>query len=97
MTENKQLYATINGRVQGVGFRFFVIRWASQLGLTGWVRNSANGGVEVVAEGSAEALVELLTELREGPPGAWVRDVRVQWRSATGQYEDFCVAPTSYS
>ena len=97
MSDNMQLHGIITGRVQGVGFRFFVIRCARRLGLTGWVRNAANGGVEVVAEGSPEALSELLAELQQGPPGGWVRDVQAQWRAATGAYEDFYVVPTSYS
>lgn len=97
MPEDVQLNAVITGRVQAVGFRFFVIRRATQRRLTGWVRNLANGDVEVMAEGSSEALSELLADLREGPPAAWVKSVQVQWRAATGQFDDFRVAPTSYS
>ena len=95
MSCDRQLHATITGRVQGVGFRFFVIRRASQRRLTGWVRNLAGGDVEIVAEGSADALSELLADLRAGPPAAWVRSVEVNWRSATGQFNDFHVAPSS--
>ncbi len=96
MSCDRQLHATITGRVQGVGFRFFVIRRATQRRLTGWVRNLAGGDVEIVAEGSTDALSELLSDLREGPPAAWVRSVRVDWRLPTGQFSDFHVAPSSY-
>ena len=53
------LHFLIQGRVQGVGFRWFVHREASELDLRGWVRNTEDGDVEVVASGSAEDLAEL--------------------------------------
>ncbi len=96
MPDEMQLHATISGRVQGIGFRFFVVHRASHRRLTGWVRNLTNGDVEVVAEGPQEALSELLVELREGPPGSWVRAVQAQWRPATGQYNGFHAAATAY-
>ena len=96
MSEHLQLHAIISGRVQGVGFRFFAARCASRGPVTGRARNLFNGDVEVVAEGSKQALGEFLTELRAGPPGAWVKDVQAQWRAATGEYDDFRVAPTAY-
>jgi acylphosphatase len=62
----------IQGRVQGVGFRWFVHREASELGLRGWVRNTESGEVEVVAAGSPESLEELRSSLQKGPRGSRV-------------------------
>ena len=67
----------ISGRVQGVGFRYFVLREAQALGLVGWTRNLADGRVEVVAAGSEAALGALEGRLRQGPPHARVSEVVV--------------------
>ncbi len=74
----------LGGRVQGVGFRFFTERVARRLSLNGYVRNLADGRVEVVAEGPRVAVETLLRELRRGPTGAIVDDVTVEWESPTG-------------
>src|SRR5438132_84188 len=65
----------VRGRVQGVGFRWFVEREAHILGVVGWVRNNADSSVEVLAMGSREQLVALGSRLREGPRAARVDDV----------------------
>jgi acylphosphatase len=62
----------IQGRVQGVGFRWFVQREASELELRGWVRNTEDGDVEVVAAGEAADLDELRASLKRGPRGSRV-------------------------
>jgi acylphosphatase len=62
----------VQGRVQGVGFRWFVQREAASLNLRGWVRNTEEGEVEVVASGSVEDLATLRSTLRRGPRGARV-------------------------
>ena len=62
----------VRGRVQGVGFRWFVQREAEMLGVSGWVRNSFDGAVEVLASGSAEQLAALAAKLRAGPRAARV-------------------------
>jgi acylphosphatase len=67
----------VSGRVQGVGFRWFVEREAAQLGITGWVRNRDNGSVEVMATGTREQLNALHGRLREGPRAARVDEVAV--------------------
>ncbi|HVX38968.1 MAG TPA: acylphosphatase [Gemmatimonadaceae bacterium] len=67
-----QLHVRVRGRVQGVGFRWFVREAARGLGVSGWVRNHADGSVEVAAEGPADAIHALRARLMEGPPGASV-------------------------
>jgi acylphosphatase len=66
------LHFLIKGRVQGVGFRWFVHREASELALRGWVRNTEDGDVEVVASGTPDDLAELRESLRRGPRGSRV-------------------------
>ena len=65
----------VRGRVQGVGFRWFVEREAHVLGIAGWVRNNADGSVEVLAMGSREQLMGLRSRLRQGPRAARVDHV----------------------
>ncbi len=66
------LHFLIQGRVQGGGFRWFVQREASELELRGWVRNTEDGDVEVVAAGDAEDMAELRASLKRGPRGSRV-------------------------
>jgi acylphosphatase len=66
------LHFLIQGRVQGVGFRWFVQREASELNIRGWVRNTEEGDVEVVAAGEAADLDELRSSLKRGPRGSRV-------------------------
>jgi acylphosphatase len=67
----------VRGRVQGVGFRWFVEREAQILRISGWVRNNHDGSVEVLAMGTREQLAGLHSRLREGPRAARVDDVEV--------------------
>jgi acylphosphatase len=69
------LHFLVRGRVQGVGFRWFVHREASELELKGWVRNTEDGEVEVVVAGDEQALSELRDSLRRGPRGSRVDQV----------------------
>jgi len=71
-------YYIVKGRVQGVGFRWFVHREAAELGLRGWVRNSESGHVEVVASGDPELLADLKGALRKGSRGSRVDAVLEQ-------------------
>lgn len=72
---HKRMFVRVSGRVQGVGFRWFVIGEAERLGLRGWVRNASDGSVEVEAEGPAAAIGELRASLEKGPPSARVSQV----------------------
>jgi acylphosphatase len=69
----------IRGRVQGVGFRYFVLRRAQRLGLCGWVRNRDDGAVEVEATGARDTLGILIAALREGPTGSVVTEINESW------------------
>ena len=75
--------------MQGVGFRFFLIRHADALGLSGWVRNRDDGAVELVAEGSRMDLEQLLRYAGEGPRMARVARVDSDWSVAAGGLEPF--------
>jgi acylphosphatase len=81
----------IRGRVQGVGFRYSAVREARRLGVSGYVSNTPDGSVEVVAEGDSAALDRLLRWLRTGPSMAHVDGVDVEWRPFTGVYRGFDV------
>lgn len=93
-TERKRLHALIEGYVQGVGFRYFVQDKASELGLSGWVRNLYNGNVEVLVEGDQHSLGKLLTLLHLGPRGSHVTSVTPVWQEATGEFRGFQVRYT---
>jgi acylphosphatase len=84
-----RLDATVLGRVQGVGFRYFLAREAIGLGLDGWVANTSEGAVRCVAEGPRETLETLLGRLEAGPPAAIVERVSVAWMPATGTLGPF--------
>jgi acylphosphatase len=82
----------VSGRVQGVFFRDHTRRWASSLGLTGWVRNLWDGRVEVLAEGEKENLESLIARLKQGPPSASVENVAVTWEDFQDEFSDFRIA-----
>lgn len=83
-SENARFVALVEGRVQGVGYRFFVRLRAEELHLAGSVRNMPNQSVRVEAEGPKEALTALIQDLREGPSAARVERVDVEWLPPTG-------------
>lgn len=90
MSDNKKaVQLCIGGRVQGVGFRFYTVKTANKLGLTGYVRNLRDGRVEAYAEGDEETLKEFVDKLKEGPMMASVRKVDQQWQDATSGYSAF--------
>ena len=82
---------SVSGRVQGVGYRAFTVRAASERGLVGGVRNREDGQVELEAEGPKDRIVSLIEALKTGPPASRVTDVRVEWVSATGRQKEFIV------
>ena len=84
-------FARVEGRVQGVGFRYTCMNEGQRLGLSGWVRNTSSGDVEVWAEGTEEKLETLLKWLRRGPSGARVDAVHCDKCPPTGKYKGFGV------
>jgi len=90
-SSQQRLSARVTGRVQGVNFRAFTRRQAQLLGVTGWVRNEYDGSVRLEAEGLRAVLNRLLVALRQGPPGARVDGVSVEWSEATDAFDGFVV------
>ena len=83
---------SVSGRVQGVGYRAFTVRTATERGLVGRVRNCDDGRVELEAEGPKDRILSLIEALRTGPPASRVSDVRVEWVPATGRQTDFTIS-----
>jgi len=81
----------VMGRVQGVGFRFFTENWANRLGLSGYVKNCADGTVEAYAVGDAAALEEFKAHLAEGPRSARVDQVQEFEEQVNRDYSRFVV------
>jgi acylphosphatase len=79
------------GRVQGVGFRYFVLRKASALGVTGWVRNLGDGRVEAIFEGSPEAVAKAVEWCRIGPPHSHIRDLQVRNVTPRRDFHNFAI------
>ncbi len=85
----KRVILRIEGRVQGVGFRYSALDEARHFGLTGWVRNTHDGAVELVAEGPEDQLRRLVSWCRVGPPGGRVANVSEQWLPYSGEFDSF--------
>jgi len=85
----QRVWLRIKGRVQGVGFRYATVDEAMRLGLTGWVRNTPDGDVELVAEGDSESIRRIITWSHAGPPGALVVDVDQQILPYAGEFDAF--------
>jgi acylphosphatase len=92
--EQQSVEVRVTGRVQGVGFRYFVHETARRLGLVGYVMNLREGGVRAYAEGPRMALQAFVQAVERGPAGAAVRDAQIHWGFATGDYSTFSIRPT---
>ncbi len=78
-----------SGVVQGVGFRYFVMRNAQALGLTGYVKNLFTGEVLTVAEGERFAVEALIEKIKTGPSRSYVKNVSVAWLEYKGEFKSF--------
>ncbi len=90
----KRIHIIVEGRVQGVGFRYFVLENANLLDVTGWVRNLRDGSVEITAEGSVNSLNELLAIVRRGSPSSFVSDTKTDWSTFTDEFTNFRIKPS---
>jgi len=86
---NRRAHLVISGMVQGVCFRMYTCDEAMRLGITGWVRNCADGTVEVLAEGSEDILGEFVNWCRHGPSHARVTGFEKRYSDATGEFPSF--------
>lgn len=82
-------HIVVAGIVQGVGFRYFVMRIAHRMELAGWVKNLPSGEVEIIVEGPRGLLETLIRELRTGNAWATVTDIRVEWEKYLGEFKAF--------
>lgn len=82
----------VTGRVQGVSFRYYTLRKAESLGLTGWVKNLPNGSVQVLIEGNKAEVEQMIEWLRTGPSLANVKEIDYHFSEYTGEYDRFDIA-----
>jgi acylphosphatase len=79
----------VEGEVQGVGYRATAWSVARRLGVNGWVRNLADGRVEAIIEGEKEIVEKMIGWCNRGPPGSYVRNVKVEWVPYRGEFKTF--------
>ncbi|MCX6012483.1 MAG: acylphosphatase [Chloroflexi bacterium] len=91
MPDKISIHIVVHGTVQGVGFRYFVESQASRLGLTGFVRNIADGSVEVIGEGEKGKLEALVKRVSQGSELARVTGIDIQWSKNSGQFPSFTI------
>jgi acylphosphatase len=86
---SKQLHCIVEGRVQGVCFRYNTKKIAHDLNLDGWVKNLPDGSVEAIFEGEEKKLVEMLDFIKKGPFGSRVTKIKEDWKNKEKEFEDF--------
>ncbi len=92
-----RVHLIVQGIVQGVGFRYHTQIEATRLGLTGYVKNLPDGTVEIIAEGSSPAVVQLLEWSKQGPPAAQVKQIDITYGNANGEFSRFAIEHSSRS
>lgn len=91
MDEAVRAHVIVHGIVQGVFFRLETQKAALDFGVTGWVRNKADGTVEAVFEGHPKAVKQAIDWCRQGSPRAQVTNVQVDWEDFSGEYDAFSI------
>ena len=86
---NTRAHILVQGSVQGVFFRDHTQKWASSLGVCGWVKNLANGQVEILAEGEKDRIEDLIGLVIKGPPLSRVEGMEIEWAVYKGDNKDF--------
>ncbi len=87
--DKKKVSIVVRGRVQGVGFRYYVQTKAIEIGVTGWVKNLYDGSVATIAEGKEEDLEQFLEKVKKGPSFSIVRDMDIKWGEFSGDFPSF--------
>ncbi len=89
--QNSSVHLVAHGRVQGVGFRFFVRDKAVHRGIKGWVKNLPDGNVEIVAESEKEILTNFIDSVKKGPLFGTVSELEVEWAEPKNTYKNFSI------
>lgn len=89
MLEKVRVHIFVSGKVHGVFFRSETQAKAQELGLTGWVKNLADGRVEIVAEGEKEMVEKLVEWAKRGPDSAKVGSLEIDWQKYQGEFKNF--------
>jgi acylphosphatase len=89
--DQARVHIWVSGRVQGVGFRAFVLQSGPLFGLSGWVHNLGYDQVETVAEGPRAVLERFIEVVKTGPRASRVDEARVEWETPTGEFDGFQV------
>lgn len=84
-----EIHCVVRGKVQRVGYRYHVERYADERGLTGWIRNNPDGSIEAVIQGTPDELRACTVILNQGSPLAKVESLSIDWRTPEKQLEDF--------
>lgn len=85
----KRVHLIISGFVQGIGYRAWIKREATKLGITGWVKNREDGEVEAICEGKPESIEALINLAKQGPLLSQINQVEVKWEASRGEYASF--------
>ena len=88
-----RVHIKVSGRVQGVGYRYFIQQQADPLDLTGWVRNLHDDRVEILAEGRQADLLTFIDLVRQGSKMSQVSELEIEWLPSIGNYRYFMIAP----
>ncbi len=86
-----EIHAVVKGKVQRVGYRDYIERYAREHGLFGWVRNSEDGSVEVVLQGTTDELKGSIEALNTGSPLAKIESLAIDWRTPEKHFDEFRV------
>lgn len=87
--KNYKITVTVKGVVQGVGFRYYVMRQAGKVSVSGFVKNLYNGDVYLEAEGNEENLKDLIAAVKKGPYGSHVIDTITEWQESKNEFNNF--------
>jgi len=88
----KQVHVIISGKVQGVWYRASTKKMATTLGLSGWVKNRSDGGVEALFEGEEDVVQRMIAWCKQGPPLAQVTEVKIMNKQPTGEFKEFSIS-----